>query len=191
MEKAKSLPMGQHYINRFIIYSALGIPNVDLQKWRLTIDGEVEQTLILTYNELLSQQIWCEVVRDFHCVTKWSVPSVKFGGVKLKDLALRAKPKPQSKYVLFGCLDGYTTTVPIEDAFSEDAIIVLKVDGQPLRAEQGFPARPFIPHLYAWKSAKWLHLIRFLREYVDGYWEARGYHERGNVWSEERFKKEI
>ncbi|MEM3386970.1 MAG: sulfite oxidase-like oxidoreductase [Nitrososphaerales archaeon] len=191
MERANSLPIGQRYINRFIIYSALGTPYVDLQKWRLTIDGEVEQTLTLTYKELLSQQSWCEVIRDFHCVTKWSVPSVKFEGVKLKTLIAKARPKPAAKYVLFGCLDGYTTVVPIEDALSDAALIALKIDGQPLRIEQGFPARPFIPHLYAWKSAKWLHLIRILREYVDGYWEARGYHERGNVWSEERFKKEI
>ncbi len=191
MEETNPLPLGQHYINRFIIYSALGTPHIDIQKWRLTIDGEVEKTLTLTYNELLSPLMWCEVVRDFHCVTKWSVPSVKFGGVKLKTLALNVKPKPEAKYVLFICLDGYTTPVPIEDALSDDAIIVLKMGGHPLTIEQGFPARPFIPHLYAWKSAKWLHVIRFLREYVDGYWEARGYHERGNVWGEERFKKEI
>jgi DMSO/TMAO reductase YedYZ molybdopterin-dependent catalytic subunit len=85
-------------------------------------------------------------------------------------------------------MDGYTTPVPIEDAMTEDSLIAFKMNNGPIPVEQGFPARPFIPHLYAWKSAKWLTKIEFMEDYEDGYWEARGYHERGKVADEERFK---
>ena len=90
---------------------------------------------------------------------------------------------------MFHCVDGYTAPAPLEDALVEDAIVAYKINGKYLSVEQGFPARPFIPHLYGWKSAKWLNRIEFIRDYVDGYWEAYGYHERGNVWLEERFKE--
>ena len=89
---------------------------------------------------------------------------------------------------MFHCADGYTTLVPLEDAMTEDSMIALKMNGKPLPVEQGFPARPFIPHLYAWKSAKLLTKIEFMGKYEDGYWEAREYHERGNVLDEERIK---
>jgi DMSO/TMAO reductase YedYZ molybdopterin-dependent catalytic subunit len=90
---------------------------------------------------------------------------------------------------MFHCADGYTTPVPLEDAMTEDSMIAFKMNGEPIPVEQGFPARPFIPQLYAWKSAKWLAKIEFMENYEDGYWEARGYHERGNVSNEERFKE--
>jgi DMSO/TMAO reductase YedYZ molybdopterin-dependent catalytic subunit len=84
--------------------------------------------------------------------------------------------------------DGYTAPVPLEDAMVEDSLIALKMNGKPIPLQQGFPARPFIPHLYGWKSAKWLTDVEFLPQYEDGYWEMYGYHERGNVWDQERFK---
>jgi DMSO/TMAO reductase YedYZ molybdopterin-dependent catalytic subunit len=122
-------------------------------------------------------------------VTKWSVKNVEWEGVQIRFLADKAGVKPVAKWVMFRCLDGYTAPVPIEDALMENAIIALKMNGEPLKLENGWPARPFIPYLYLWKSAKWLCTIEFIENYVDGYWEARGYHERGNVWLEERFKK--
>jgi DMSO/TMAO reductase YedYZ molybdopterin-dependent catalytic subunit len=89
---------------------------------------------------------------------------------------------------MFHCEDGYTAPVPLEDAMVENSLISFKMNGKPISIEQGFPARPFIPHLYGWKSAKWLTQIEFISEYRDGYWEAYSYNERGNVWDEERFK---
>jgi DMSO/TMAO reductase YedYZ molybdopterin-dependent catalytic subunit len=108
--------------------------------------------------------------------------------VAFRELAKLAKVKPETKWVMFHSADGYTTPVPLEDVMVGDSLIVLKMNGRPIPIEQGFPARPFIPHLYAWKSAKWLTEIEFLEKYKDGYWESRSYHERGNVWKEERFK---
>ncbi len=89
---------------------------------------------------------------------------------------------------MFKSLDGYDTPVPIEDGTVEDAVVALTLNGKPISLEMGYPARPFMPHIYFWKSAKWLTEMTLLDDYRDGYWEARGYHERGNIWEEERFK---
>lgn len=181
------LPPGQFYSKKWVLYSALGEPKVELEKWKLTVSGLVEKTYSITYDHLLRIS-GVKYTRDFHCVTKWSIKDVVWEGARLRDLILRANPKPEAQWVMFVCLDGYTTPVPLEDALTDDAIVAVKMNGQPLPPQQGYPARPFIPHLYGWKSAKWLTEVRLLQEYVDGYWEAYGYHERGNVYNEERFK---
>jgi len=122
------------------------------------------------------------------CVTSWSIKDVVWEGVLFREVAKLTGVKPEAKWVMFHCADGYTAPVPLEDAMVEDSLIAFRLNGKPLKAEQGFPARPFIPHLYGWKSAKWLTGVEFMREYKDGYWELYAYHERGNVWDEERFK---
>lgn len=181
------VPPGQHYVKKFIYYIELGIPEVNINSYRFKISGLVENPLEFTYEQLLNM-VDTAYTKDFHCVTGWSVKDVEWEGIKIKKLAELAKVRSEAKWVMFYSLDGYTTVVPIEDVLSEDSIIALKIQGKPLSREQGFPARPFIPHLYGWKSAKWLTEMEFIAEYVDGYWEERGYHERGNVWEEERFK---
>lgn len=185
--EAQPLPPGQVWGRRFIIYAALGVPRVDIQSWRLRVEGLVERPLELTYGQLLARELK-RYVASFHCVTKWSIRDVAWEGVSIRQLAQEAKVSPRATWVMFHCLDGYSAPVPIEDALGEEAIIALRINGRPLAPEQGFPARPFIPSLYGWKSAKWLTRIEFMEEYRDGYWEAYGYHERGNVWLEERFK---
>lgn len=129
-----------------------------------------------------------KLTRDFHCVTQWSIKDVAWEGVPFRTLAKLTGVKPLAKWVMFRCADGYTAPVPIQDAMTEDSMIAFKINERPLSVQQGFPARPFIPHLYGWKSAKWLTEVEFLSKYEDGYWEAYSYHERGNVWDEERFK---
>lgn len=122
------------------------------------------------------------------CVTTWSIKDVVWEGVAFGEVAKLTGVKPEARWVMFHCADGYTAPVPLEDAMVEDSLIAFKMNGKPIPVQQGFPARPFIPHLYGWKSAKWLTGIEFLAEYQDGYWEAYNYHERGNIWGEERFK---
>ena len=122
------------------------------------------------------------------CVTGWSVADTVWEGPSLPALLSEARVKPEAQFIMFRCLDGYDTPIPLEDGRAEGSVIALKLNGQPLSLEMGFPARPFMPSLYGWKSAKWLTEIELLSGYVDGYWELRGYHERGNVWDEERFK---
>jgi hypothetical protein len=125
------------------------------------------------------------------CVTKWSIKDVVWDGVAFHEIAKLTGVKPEAKWVMFHCSDGYTAPVPLEDAMTEQSIIAFQMNGKPIPQQQGFPARPFIPQLYGWKSAKWLSEVEFLPEYRDGYWEMYGYHERANIWEEERFKGHV
>lgn len=187
---ASGLAPGQFYIDHFIIYRVLGTPNVDVNSWRLRVLGMVKNALELSLSDI-ERLPMVSLVRDFHCVTGWSVKSVKWEGVKLKIIADKAVPSEKARWVFITGLDGYSSIVPLEDFASEDALLVLKINDRPLTIEQGFPARIFIPHLYGWKSVKWVYRIEFIDKYMDGYWEALGYHERGNVLLEERFKKTL
>lgn len=185
--EARQTPPGQRWIPRFIIYAEFGIPRVDINKYRLKVGGLVERNLELSYDELRSLAD-TEYVSDFHCVTGWSVANVRWKGVSLSRIMSMAGVKQEARWLYTVSLDGYTTIVAIEDARDPMAIVALEMNGKPLSLEQGYPARIFIPHLYGWKGAKWVEKLVFLDRYIDGYWEERGYHERGNVWEEERFK---
>jgi len=170
-----------------VIYAALGVPRVDPTQWTLKVDGLVNTPMVYTYGQLTARS-QDSLVRSFHCVTKWSVKDVNWEGLLIKNLLAPAGIDPRAKWLMFHCADGYTVPVPLGDALMEDSILAFKINGKPLTAEQGFPARPFIPRLYAWKSAKWVTRMELLADYKDGYWEMFGYHERGDVWEEERFK---
>ncbi|MEN2974195.1 MAG: molybdopterin-dependent oxidoreductase [Candidatus Caldarchaeales archaeon] len=182
-----NLPPNQVPARRWNIYGALGIPRIDLDNWRLRVSGEVENPLQLTYNEVLSMDM-TTVKGGFHCVEGWSILDVIWEGVKIKNLAEKARYISDSKWVIFKSVEGYTAPVPIEYALDDESIIAVKLNGKPLPLEHGFPARPIIPKVYAWKSVKWLTEIFFSKDYVEGFWEARGYHPRGDVWLEERMK---
>ncbi len=181
------LAPGQYYGKRWIYYSALGEPDIRAEDWRLRIGGLVERPTVMTLEEL-QKLPQTRFKRDFQCVTKWSIRDVEWEGVRLGEIGRLVGVKPEARWTVFRCADGYATPVPVEDALSDDAIVALKMNGAPLPRPQGFPARPFIPQLYGWKSAKWLTEIEFTPAYSDGYWEQFGYHERGNIWEEERFK---
>jgi DMSO/TMAO reductase YedYZ molybdopterin-dependent catalytic subunit len=182
-----SVPPGQSFARRWAIYAAFGVPSINLETWRLTTRGLVERELDLSFADL-EKLPQLRLTRDFHCVTTWSIKDVVWEGVAFREVAKVTGVKPEAKWVMFHCADDYTTPVPLEDAMVEDSLIALKMNGKQIPVKQGFPVRPFIPHLYGWKSAKWLTGIEFVPEYVDGYWENVGYHERGSVWDEERFK---
>ena len=181
------MPSGQRYVKDFIIYAAMGIPKVNLSSYKLEINGLVEKPYSLSFQDL-ERMVDSNYTHDFHCVTRWSIKDVTWTGVRISALAERAGVKEEADWIMFHCLDGYDTPVPIEDAMDEKSIVAIRMNGKPIPEENGFPVRPFIPHLYGWKSAKWLSGIEFIKGYEDGYWEAYGYHDRGNVWEEERFK---
>lgn len=181
-------PPGQFYIDHFIIYRILGTPSVDPGSWRLRVVGMVESPLELSLDQLEGLPK-VSLVRDFHCVTGWSVGSVKWEGVSLKLIVDMVGPREGARWVVASGLDGYTSVLPLEDFVSDDALLVLRINDRPLSIEQGYPARIFVPHLYGWKSVKWVSRIELTDRYVDGYWEALGYHERGNAFLEERFKR--
>ena len=182
-----STPPGQSFAKRWAIYAALGVPEIKLDTWRLSTKGLVEKELSLSFDDL-QKLPQVQLKRDFSCVTSWSVKDVVWEGVPFRELAKLTGVKADAQWVMFHCADGYTAPVPFEDAMVEDSLIAFKMNGKPIPTQQGFPARPFIPHFYGWKSAKWLTGVEFIREYEDGYWENFGYHERGNIWDQERFK---
>lgn len=187
MAKEEAIPPGQFFARRWALYAALGVPKIDIEKYRLTVDGLVERELSFSYDEL-QKLPQVKLVRDFSCVTQWSIKDVVWEGAPFKAIMDMARVKPEADWVMFHCLEGYTAPVRLDDAKVDDSLIALKMNGNPISTEQGFPARPFIPRLYGWKSAKWLNRIEFMQGYEDGYWEMYGYSETANVWKEERFK---
>lgn len=187
MTVTDELPPGQVLGKKFVIYAALGVPRIDPQTWILSVDGLVKQPISYTYQQLLSGPL-THYLRSFNCVTRWSIRDVEWEGAPIRSLVEPAEPIPEARWIMFHCADGYTTPVPVEDALQKDALLALKINGKQLSAEQGFPARPFMPNLYGWKSAKWVNQIEFIPDYRDGYWEMYGYHERADVLEEERFK---
>lgn len=181
------LAPGQVWGKKFVIYAALGIPKIDPERWKLKVDGLVTTPVEFTYAQLKALPQIAKR-KPAQCVTRWSIRDSEWEGVSLRDLITQAGPKPEATWAMFYCEEGYTAPVPLADAMSEDSLLALGLNGRPLSAEQGFPARPFIPSLYLWKSAKWVNRIELMKSYRDGYWEAYGYHERANIWEEERFK---
>ncbi|MEN3000116.1 MAG: molybdopterin-dependent oxidoreductase [Acidilobaceae archaeon] len=180
-------PGGQKAAKRFVIYAAEGVQRVDRARWSLKVKGLVERELSLSFEEM-SRRSSSFREKDFHCVTGWSVRGNTWLGVRLVDIAEDAGASREARWVVAKSVRGYSTVIPIEDALGEDSIVAIGLNGSPLSSEGGFPARLIVPHLYGWKSAKWLSEIVFVRDYLDGYWEALAYHERGLAEAEERFK---
>jgi len=180
------LPPGQIITQKWPVLHYGTVPRVDTASWKFEVSGSVEHPFQMPWAELLElprQKTLC----DIHCVTRWSRYDNEFEGVPLKPLLERAGVKPETRYVLVHAEQGFTTNVPMED-FTRDAnILALSFNGEPLTAEHGGPVRLLIPHLYFWKSAKWVTGFEFLDEDYPGFWEQNGYHMRGEPWAEERY----
>ncbi|WP_292319452.1 molybdopterin-dependent oxidoreductase [Caldisphaera sp.] len=181
-------PIGQKEIPKFVIYVAEEeIPKVELNKYRLSIKGDVVKEVELTYSQLeeLSRDIG---EKDFHCVTGWSVKGKRWKGINLLDLINLSGLKSESKWIIAISMSGYSSTIPIEKDILENTYVVIEMDGNKLNPEAGFPARIYSPDLFGWKGSKWLSSLYISERYIDGYWEALSYHERGKVLPNERFK---
>lgn len=153
--------------------------------YRLKVHGLVERPFELSLAELLKSAP-VELPLDVHCVTGWSVLGAKFKGVRVHDLAKRAGVKSGAAHVIFEAAHGYTANVPLATALKPDVLISWQLDGERLARAHGAPVRAVNPHLYFWKSPKWLTGIRFVAQDEPGYWEVRGYHNRADPWKEER-----
>lgn len=183
---AGRLPPGQHVTEGFPVLD-LGIqPDIPPQTWELTVDGEVEQPLALSWGafQALPQ---VEDVSDFHCVTTWSKFDCRWGGVPFTTLCELAQLKPSARFVYFTSYDGYSTNVPLEACLDDDVLIATRFDGAALPRAHGGPARMIVPKLYAWKGAKFIKGIHFLAQDRPGYWEVRGYSNTADPWKEERY----
>ena len=127
-------------------------------------------------------------ISDFHCVTTWSKYDVDWDGVKFVDIAALVLPTAAALYVIAHGFDDYTTNIPLADCLDDDVILADRLDGQPLPLQHGGPMRLVVPALYAWKSAKFLHKLVFVAADEPGFWEERGYHDRGDPWQEQRYR---
>lgn len=185
-EERRRLPPGQHLTSGFPVLD-LGVrPPIDLARWTLEVTGEVEQPLRLSWEEFRALPR-VRLVRDFHCVTTWSKYDVRWAGVPFRVIAERAGLKPAARFVIASGGEGYTTNIPLEDCMREDVLLADELEGKPLPLEHGGPVRLLVPHLYAWKSCKFLRGLRFSARDEPGFWEIRGYHNYGDPWRQQRY----
>jgi DMSO/TMAO reductase YedYZ molybdopterin-dependent catalytic subunit len=185
-ELADRVPPGQYVEAGFPVLTAGPTPHIDPEagEWSFRIDGMVANEREWSweeFNELESEPIPC----DIHCVTKWSKLGTEFTGVSM-DLLLE-DAEPLDAYAMVFSYGGYTTNLSIEDLSEGKAWVVTEHEGEPLPREHGGPARLLVPHLYFWKSAKWVQGLRVVDHDEPGFWEANGYHNRGDPWKEERY----
>lgn len=179
------LPPGQHLIARIRpMGGEEGDPSPSA--WRLRVHGEVDSPYELDFTRLLAMpQI--EQTCDVHCVTKWSLLDSHWTGVRVADLAAKAKLRPSARFVIFEAAHGYTANLPLREALRPNVLVAHRYEGNPLPRAHGSPVRSLVPDLYFWKSAKWLTGIRFANGDEPGFWEVRGYHNHADPWKEERF----
>jgi DMSO/TMAO reductase YedYZ molybdopterin-dependent catalytic subunit len=180
------LPPGQHLVKNWPVLDLGRTPDVSTERWRLKISGMVERPVTLDWAAFLALP-QTRLRSDIHCVTTWSRYDNDWAGVSTRDLLDHVQPRDEAVAVMLHGYDGYTTNVPLADFAAPDALIAREWQGKPLTRDHGGPARLVIPHLYFWKSAKWISGIEFLGADKPGFWEVNGYHMRGDPWAEERY----
>lgn len=179
-------PPGQVPTRKWPVLHYGTVPSVDLGRWRLEVTGAVARPLSLTWEELLAMPRR-ETLCDIHCVTRWSRYDNVFEGVPVESVLERAGPAAEATHVLVHAEQDYTTNLPLTDLDRPANLLALAYGGEPLTPEHGGPVRLLVPHLYLWKSAKWVTGLELLREDSPGFWERNGYHMRGDPWREERY----
>ena len=180
------LPPGQHLVTDWPVLD-LGVhPKIDPARWSLRVFGAVEEAVTWDWARFNAQAQRREVT-DIHCVTTWSRYDNVWEGVATRTVLDAVRPVEAASHVILHSHDGYTTNVALSDFAAVDAILAHSWNGKPLTAEHGGPVRLIIPHLYLWKSAKWLQRIEFATGNKPGFWEVRGYHDRGDPWQEQRY----
>jgi DMSO/TMAO reductase YedYZ molybdopterin-dependent catalytic subunit len=186
--RARRLPPGQYDVGAdWPVLSAEVTPHLVPEQWTMTIDGLVEQPQTWTWAEL--QALPGSTYRgDIHCVTTWSKLDVTFAGISLDVLLDLARPQPAAAYLMAHSTTGYTTNLPLEDVTIGKAWLAWEYDGRPLPPEHGGPVRLLVPHLYFWKSAKWVSRLELMARDRPGFWEQNGYHDRGDPWLEQRYQ---
>jgi DMSO/TMAO reductase YedYZ molybdopterin-dependent catalytic subunit len=180
------VPPGQVATSKWPVLHYSSVPRIDTTTWTLRVFGEVERTLELSwaqFNELPRRDVLC----DMHCVTAWSRLDNRFSGVSVREIFSRARVKPNATHALIHAAPQYSTNLPLEDLDRDENLLATHFEGEPLSAEHGGPVRLMVPHLYLWKSAKWVTGIELMEGDEPGYWEDNGYHMRGDPWKEERY----
>jgi DMSO/TMAO reductase YedYZ molybdopterin-dependent catalytic subunit len=191
---AKKLPPSQTPVKRLLRWGIdhPGItranPKLDLKPYTLTINGEAENPVTLSWNDILKLPKTVSI-SDFHCVEGWSVLNCKWEGIKFSEITRLAKPAETAKFATFECADGYTTSLSLDELAGDDVLLAYGLDGKPLEEGIGFPLRLVVPNKYAYKSALWVTRIRFTSKKELGFWEKRGYSDTADVWKNDRFSR--
>jgi len=184
--EVERLPPGQRRVEDWPVLD-LGVqPEVPLERWRLTVDGLVENSIVWTWEQFRAQP-QLRAVSDIHCVTQWSRFDNAWEGVAAKHILGLARPKPEARFAMFTSYDDYTTNLPLARFDDDDVLLAHSWQGKPIPRAHGGPVRVVVPKLYFWKSAKWIRRITLMAEDSAGFWEQRGYHMNGDPWSEERY----
>lgn len=181
------LPPGQTLTKGLPILDLGQRPVLDLETWNLSVNGLVENKLELNWEDFCALPKE-HFVHDIHCVTAWSSYDQDWDGVSSATLIEMAKPKAEASAIMLSSYDGYTTNLTIEDFSRSGVLLADKWNGRNLPVEHGGPLRMVVPHLYFWKSAKWIKSITFMENEERGLWEKNGYHLRGDPWKQERYR---
>jgi DMSO/TMAO reductase YedYZ molybdopterin-dependent catalytic subunit len=179
-------PPGQHLVTDFPVLSAGPTPRIDLGTWEFLIDGEVRHPVKWSWDDFRALPAEDFVV-DISCVTTWTKLDTRWRGVSVDVLLEHAELGAGARFVTALCYGGYTTNLPLPDVLNGQAFVAYEYDGQPLPPDHGGPARLVVPHLYLWKSAKWVRGLRLMADDRQGFWESLGYNNHGDPWKEERY----
>ena len=188
MRDAKRLPPGQSATLKWPVLHYGSVPRFDPARWDFLVYGLVDREVKLNWKQF-NELPRTKVQSDFHCVTRWSRFDNTWEGILFNDVLKLAGVKPEAHFVLVHAEQGYTANVPLSDLQHDNVLFATHHDGQPLTADHGFPLRLVVPHLYAWKSVKWVRGIELLPKEAPGFWEQNGYHMYGDPWKEQRFSE--
>jgi DMSO/TMAO reductase YedYZ molybdopterin-dependent catalytic subunit len=180
------LPPGQHLTQDWPVLDLGIVPKLAREHWRLDLYGALDRPVSLDWQAFMALP-QSNFTTDIHCVTTWSRYDNAWAGVAVRDVLDIVQPADDATFVMLYGSDGYTTNLPLSDFAAMDALFVHRWDGAPLTSEHGGPVRVVVPHLYFWKSAKWIKAVEFLTADAPGYWEDNGYHMRGDPWAEQRY----
>ena len=180
------VPPGQYVTERFPVLHAGATPTIDLDAWDFSIEGLVLNPVKRTLADIKAMPT-VELTYDIHCVTKWTKLDTTWTGVRVVDLLADVDVNPAATHVVVSAEHGFTANLPIEDFMAENSMFAWLFDGDQLELEHGWPLRLVVPHLYFWKSVKWVRGLRFVAEDEPGFWERNGYHMYGDPWKEQRY----
>lgn len=183
---AERTPPGQVLTRDWPVLHYGSVPRIAVEDYRFRIFGLVEEEKVLTLQDFMNLPR-TKVTCDIHCVTHWSRLDNEFEGVLFKDVMNLVKVRPEAKHVFFHAHGGWTTNVPIADLLRDDVLFAWRWNGQDITPEHGWPMRTVVPHLYFWKSAKWVTGMEFMESDKPGFWERNGYHAYGDPWKEQRY----
>jgi DMSO/TMAO reductase YedYZ molybdopterin-dependent catalytic subunit len=181
------LPPGQYLTDRFPVLHVGDVPEYAAGEWDLTITGLVDRPFVVSLDELKAMPS-AELTFDIHCVTKWSKFDTTWKGVRVRDVLAQAGVQANAKYVIEHAEFGYTTNVPLADITTDEAIVAYEFEGEEIEPIHGGPVRIVVPHLYFWKSAKWVRALELSDTDKAGFWERNGYHMYGDPFREQRHR---